>query len=93
MFCPRVGTAVLKGLRACLQGTIDRAETLILAHNIALFTVALGTSKRGDELTRTLSQRILRLPPLRRSVQFSVGKDHARRRGSPAGGSLRQAAR
>ena len=32
------------------------------ARDIAVFTVAFGTTKRGDELTRTLIERILRLP-------------------------------
>jgi len=37
-------------------------ERVTLARNIALFTVAFSTTKRGDELTRTPIQRILRLP-------------------------------
>ena len=35
---------------------------IVLAWNIALFTAALSTTKRGDRLSRTLIQRILRLP-------------------------------
>ena len=34
---------------------------MALAGDVALFTVAFNTTKRGDE-TRTLIQRILRLP-------------------------------
>ena len=43
----------------CTQDPYDRA---VLARDIALFTVALCTLKRGDGLSRTLIQRILRLP-------------------------------
>lgn len=45
-----------------LRATKDPVRRLILARNMALFTVAFSTTKRGDELTRTLTQRILRLP-------------------------------
>ena len=41
----------------------DAYESIIvLARDIALFTVAFSTLKRGDGLSRTLIQRILRLP-------------------------------
>ena len=43
----------------CTQDPYDRA---VLARDIALFTVAFSTLKRGDGLSRTLIQRILRLP-------------------------------
>ena len=43
----------------CTQGPYDR---IVLARDIALFTVAFSTLKRGDGLGRTLIQRILRLP-------------------------------
>ena len=43
----------------CTQDPYDRA---VLARGIALFTVAFSTLKRGDGLSRTLIQRILRLP-------------------------------
>ena len=33
-----------------------------MARNIALFTVAFSTTKRGDEFKRTPIQRVLRLP-------------------------------
>ena len=80
---------IIAPLRARLQGTTDIADKLILARNIALFTVAFGTTKRGDELTRTLIQRIFRLPnPCGFLLFFPVGKDHARRRGPLAHGSL-----
>lgn len=54
--------AIVGPMRARLQNTRDAANRLILARNIAIFTVAFSTTKRGDELTRTLIQRILRLP-------------------------------
>ena len=43
----------------CTQDPYDRA---VLARDIALFTVAFSTLKRGDGLSRTLIQRILWLP-------------------------------
>ena len=49
-------------LQARLQRATSTLNTLVLARDIALFTVAFSTTKRGDELTRTLIQRILRLP-------------------------------
>ena len=36
----------------------------MLARDLALFTVTSETMKHGDELSRTLIQRILRLPNL-----------------------------
>lgn len=49
-------------MRLQLQFTTDAFERAELARDIALFTVAFSTTKRGDELTRTRIQRILRLP-------------------------------
>ena len=43
----------------CTQDPYDRIG---LARDIALFTVAFSTLKRGDRLSRTLLQQILRLP-------------------------------
>ena len=43
----------------CTQDPYDR---VVFAWNIALFTVAYNTLKRGDGLSRTLTQRISRLP-------------------------------
>lgn len=54
--------AIIAPLRASLQGTTGLAEKLTLVRSIALFAVAFGTTKRGDELTRTLIQWILRRP-------------------------------
>lgn len=54
--------SIVGPLTARLQWILDPTERVILARNIALFTVAFSTTKRGDELTRTLIQRILRLP-------------------------------
>ena len=45
-----------------LRCTQDPHERIILARDIAVFTVAFNTTKRGDALSRTLIQRILRLP-------------------------------
>ena len=49
-------------LQARLQHATSPLDMLLLAHDIALFTVAFTTTNRGDELTRTLIQRILRRP-------------------------------
>ena len=43
----------------CTQDSYDRT---VLARDITLFTVSFSTLKRGDGLSRTLIQRILRLP-------------------------------
>ena len=43
----------------CTQGPYDR---IVLARDTALFAVASSTLKSGDGLSRTLIQRILRLP-------------------------------
>ena len=55
----------------------------MLARDLALFTVACETMKRGDELSRTLIQRILRLPNLsgflfnfQRGKTMRDGADH-----------------
>ena len=50
--------------RARLQCTSDPYTRVVLARDLALFTVAFETTKRGDELSRTLIQRILRIPNL-----------------------------
>ena len=55
-------SAIIAPMRARLQGTNDLAEKVMLARNIAIFAVTFSTTKRGDELTRALVQRILRLP-------------------------------
>ena len=49
-------------MQAKLRNTSSAYERLILARDIAFFTVAFSTTKRGTELTHTLIQRILRLP-------------------------------
>ena len=56
--------AIVSPLRARLQCTFDSNTRVVLAQDLALFTVAFETTKRGDELSRTLIQRILRLPNL-----------------------------
>ena len=45
-----------------IRCTHDPYDRKVLARDIALFTVAFSTTKRGDGLSRTLIQRILRLP-------------------------------
>ena len=54
--------AILKPMRTRLRNTSCLIERVTLARDIAFFTVAFSTTKRGEELTRTLIQRILRLP-------------------------------
>ena len=49
-------------LKTQLQTSRDQTKQVTLARDIAAFSVAFGTTKRGDELTRTLIERILRLP-------------------------------
>ena len=53
--------SIVKPMPQELRATMDPVQ-LLLARNIALFTIAFSTTKRGDELTRTLIQRVLRLP-------------------------------
>ena len=55
---------IVSPLRARLQCTSDLYTRVVLAQDLALFTVTFETSKRGDELSRTLIQRILGLPNL-----------------------------
>ena len=45
-----------------LRTTRDPVQKVLLARNIALFTIAFSTTNRGDELTRTFMQPALRLP-------------------------------
>ena len=56
---------IVSPLRARLQCTSDPNTRVVLARDLALFTVAFETTKRGDELSRTLIQRIRRLLNLR----------------------------
>ena len=49
-------------MRTQLQITTSDVGRITLARDIAFFTVAFRTTKRGAELTATLIQRILRLP-------------------------------
>ena len=51
-------------LRARLHCTSDLYTRVVLVRDLALFTVAFETTKHGDELSRALIQRILRLPNL-----------------------------
>ena len=55
---------IVSPLRVRLQCTSDPYIRVVLARGLALFTVAFETPKRGNELSRTLIQRILRLPDL-----------------------------
>ena len=53
---------ILLPMRTQLQITTSGVDRITLARDIAFFTVAFSTMKRGAELTATLIQRILRLP-------------------------------
>ena len=53
---------ILLPIRTQLQVTTSDVDRVTLARDIAFFTVAFSTTKRGAELTATLIQRILRLP-------------------------------
>ena len=55
---------IVSALRARLHCTFDSYTRVVLARDLALFTVAFETTKRGGELSRTLIQRILRPPNL-----------------------------
>ena len=54
--------AIIAHMTLCLRCTEDPYDRVVLARDIALFTVAFSTLKRGDGLSRTLIQRTLRLP-------------------------------
>ena len=49
-------------MRTRMDCTSNTTEKWILTRGKALYHVAFRTTKRGDELSRTLIQRILRLP-------------------------------
>ena len=55
-------TAIIAHMTFCIRCTQDPYDRIVLARDIALFTVAFSTLKRGDGLSRILIQRILRLP-------------------------------
>ena len=55
---------IVSPLRARLQCTSDPYTREVLPRDLTLFTVAFETTKRGDKVSRTLIQRILRLPNL-----------------------------
>ena len=56
-------TAIIAHKTLRIQCTQDPYDRIVLARNIALFTVvAFSALERGDGLSRTLIQRILRLP-------------------------------
>ena len=54
--------AIIRSMRAKLQGTKSALERVTLARDIAFLAVTFSTTKRGTELTNTLIQRVLRLP-------------------------------
>ena len=54
--------AIIAHMTLRLRCTQDPYNRVVLARDIALFTVAFSTVKRGDGLSRTLIQHILRLP-------------------------------
>ena len=53
---------IITPMRTRMHYISNTTERVILARDIALYAVAFRTMKRGDELSRTLIQRILRLP-------------------------------
>lgn len=53
---------IIRSMRTKLQSPTSVTERVTLARDIAFFTVAFSTTKRGAELTATLIQRVLRLP-------------------------------
>ena len=56
-------TAIIAHMTLHIRCTQDPYDRVVFARDIALFTVvAFNTFKRGDRLSRTLIQRILRLP-------------------------------
>ena len=66
---------IVSPLRARLPCTSDLYTCVVLARDLALFTVAFETTERGDELSHTLIQRILRLPNLSEFLfNFQRGK-------------------
>ena len=54
--------AIIAQMTLSIRCTQDPCDRIVLARDIALFTVAFSTTKRGDGLSCTLMQRILRLP-------------------------------
>ena len=54
--------AIIAHMTLRIQCTQDPYDRIVLARDIALFTVAFSTLKRGDGWGRTLIQLILRLP-------------------------------
>ena len=54
--------AIITHMALRIRCTHDPYDRIFLARDIALFTLAFSTTKRGDGLSRTLIQRILRLP-------------------------------
>ena len=54
--------AIIAHVTLCIRCTQDPYDRMVLARDIALCTVAFSTLKRRDGLSRTLTQRILRLP-------------------------------
>ena len=54
--------SIVRPVQQELRTTRDPVQKVLLARNVALITIALSTTKRGDELARTIIQRVLRLP-------------------------------
>ena len=55
-------TSIIAYITLHIRYTQDLYDRVVFARDIALFTVAFNALKRGDGLSRTLIQRILRLP-------------------------------
>ena len=61
-------TATIAHMTLRIRCTQDPYDRIVLARDIAPFTVAFSTLESGDGLSRTLIQRILRLPNERGSL-------------------------
>ena len=72
---------ILTPIRSALQQTTSAIERVTLARDNAFFPVAFSTTKRGDELTRTLIQCILRLPN-HRGLMFNFQSGKTQRDGA-----------
>ena len=72
---------ILLPMRTQLQITTSDVGRITLARDIAFFTVAFRTRKRGAELTATLIQRILRLP-IKSGLMFSFQYGKTQRDGA-----------
>ena len=74
-------TAIIAHMALRIRCTQEPYDRIVLARDIALFTVVLSTLEREDGLDRTLIQRILRLP--KEYGFLSTSKGRRRRETTP----------